>query len=395
MIIDVKAPSPGESISNVLLASWLVENGTVVEKDAEIAELESEKATLAVIAPDAGKIEIIVSAGETISPGVIVCKIDTSFKPEVQSIVKGADSESSPQQHLVDRSGNVKITPVARKIIEDNNLHNNLDSFDNSKKRIKKHDVLEIISNAVKINENISLPDKPDEGRIRKEKMSPLRQKLAARLVSVRSNTAMLTTFNEVNMTELIRNRKLNEDIHKHKLGFNIGFVTYFTKAACIALMENPVINAMIEGDEIIYHNYVNISVAVSTAKGLMAPVIRDADKMSLEEIESQIRILSEKARNRRISPEDLSGGTFTLSNGGVFGSMLSTPLINPPQSAILGMHNITDRPIVINGEIKVCPIMYVALSYDHRLIDGKESVGFLIRVKELIEHPHLLTGES
>lgn len=384
MIIEIKAPSPGESVNEVLLASWLVKNESIVTKDTEIAEIESEKATLAVTASEEGKIIILVEEGTSISPGEIICKIDTSFSADKLNLL----SESSEKPNInkeIHKEEKIKITPLAKKIIESKNIDYKDIVESTSTSRIFKKDLINLINtknknDVVANNTNITI-----------EKMSPLRQKLASRLVSVRNNTALTTTFNEINMINVIKIREEFGEKIKNKYGYNVGFVSFFAKAACIALKEIPVINAIINHDEIIFHHYVDLSIAVSTNKGLVTPVIRSADNMTIFEIESNIRLLAEKARNKRISPEDLNGGTFTISNGGVFGSMLSTPIINPPQSAVLGMHNIIERPVAINGNILIQPIMYVALSYDHRLIDGKDSVSFLIKIKELIENPSIM----
>ncbi len=376
MIIDMKVPSPGESILEVEIAEWLVEDGEYVEKDQAIAEIDSDKATLELPAEESGKIKILVENGETVAVGDVVCRIDTSVIGEAKKVnVKNIDTtkknisnDSNPKK--------TKITPLASAIINshDTILVNNVNASAKDGK-IRKSDVINTISE--KSNHNSS-----------RKKMSTLRRKIAQRLVAVKNETAMLTTFNEVDMNNIFNIRSEFKDKFKDKYNVNLGFMSFFTKAVTLSLNEFQDVNAMIDGNEIVYHNYCDIGIAVSAEKGLMVPVLRNAEKMSFDKIENSIRNLAVKARDGKLKIDEMTGGTFTITNGGVFGSMLSTPIINPPQSAILGMHNIVQRPIAVDGKVMIRPMMYVALSYDHRIIDGKESVGFLCKVKEYLENP-------
>ena len=380
MLLEMLVPSPGESISEVEIAEWLVEDGDYVEKDQAIAEIDSDKATLELPAETSGKIKIIVAEGETVAVGDVVCLIDTD---EVQS-EKSSKENIKKQSTLNDVSLNqnnqkkVKSTPLADAIIKKNNL--DLKDLNGSGEdgKITKNDVLEMINNSSKVT-----------GReYTSKKMSSLRRKIATRLVAVKNETAMLTTFNEVDMSSImnLRSEFKQKFIDKHDI--NLGFMSFFTKAVTTALLDFPDVNAMIEGENIIHFNYMDIGIAVSAPKGLMVPVVRNAQDLTFKDVESEIKRLAIKARDGKITVDEMLGGTFTITNGGVFGSMLSTPIINPPQSAILGMHNIVERPVVINGKVVVRPIMYLALSYDHRIIDGKSSVGFLCKVKECLEDP-------
>ena len=380
MLLEMLVPSPGESISEVEIAEWLVEDGDYVEKDQAIAEIDSDKATLELPAEKSGKIKIIVAEGETVAVGDVVCLIDTD---EVQS-EKSSKENIKKQSTLKDVSLNqnnqkkVKSTPLADAIIKKNNL--DLKDLNGSGEdgKITKNDVLEMINNSSKVT-----------GReYTSKKMSSLRRKIATRLVAVKNETAMLTTFNEVDMSSImnLRSEFKQKFIDKHDI--NLGFMSFFTKAVTTALLDFPGVNAMIEGENIIHFNYMDIGIAVSAPKGLMVPVVRNAQDLTFKDVESEIKRLAIKARDGKITVDEMLGGTFTITNGGVFGSMLSTPIINPPQSAILGMHNIVERPVVINGKVVVRPIMYLALSYDHRIIDGKSSVGFLCKVKECLEDP-------
>ncbi len=386
----MKVPSPGESISEVDIAEWLIEDGDFVEKDQAIAEIDSDKATLELPAEESGKIKILISEGETVSVGDVVCIIDTSVKGVVKKDVDASTIEKTNQAVLkVDKknieTSNKKTTPLAAEIIKSNNISIKDIKGTGQSGKITKSDV--------ELSMGKSLDNK-DRGTSRK-KISSLRKKIASRLVSVKNETAMLTTFNEIDMTEIFKIRSEFKDRFKEKHQVNLGFMSFFTKAVTVALEEFKDVNAVIDNNEIIYHQYSDIGIAVSAPKGLMVPVLRNTEKMDFQQIELGIKKLAEKARDGKITIDEMMGGTFTITNGGVFGSMLSTPIINPPQSAILGMHNIVDRPVAINGEIKIRPIMYVALSYDHRIIDGRESVGFLVRVKELLEDPanHLMGG--
>tara|TARA_B100000902_G_C27215211_1_gene866564 strand:- start:5 stop:1186 length:1182 start_codon:yes stop_codon:yes gene_type:complete len=378
MLLEMKVPSPGESISEVEIATWLVEDGEFVEKDQSIAEIDSDKATLELPAEESGSIKILVKEGETVAVGDIVCVIDTSKKGSKTTVKKENDDISSES---IDKNLNLdtnKATPLASAMISDMDLSTKDMKGTGEFGKITKSDVL-----AFSQDTNIK-----GTRAMTRVKMSTLRRKIANRLVSVKNETAMLTTFNEVDMSEIFKIRSKYKDIFKQKYGVGLGFMSFFTKSVTTALMEYKDVNAMIDQEEIIHHNYADIGIAVSAPKGLMVPVLRNAELMNFQEIESEIKRLAIKARDGKITINEMLGGTFTITNGGVFGSMLSTPIINPPQSAILGMHNIVERPVVINSEIKIRPIMYVALSYDHRIIDGKESVGFLVRVKECLEDP-------
>lgn len=373
-------PSPGESISEVEIAEWLVEDGDFVEKDQAIAEIDSDKATLELPAEQSGKIKIVVKEGETVAVGDVVCLIDTNEvitnKSENKKIEKETQVVSSQTHQKQDKK--VKLTPLADAIIKKNNLNSDKLSGTGEDGKITKNDVLEMMNSSSSV-----------EGRDHtSKKMSSLRRKIATRLVAVKNETAMLTTFNEVDMSSImaLRSEYKQRFIDKHDI--NLGFMSFFTKAVTEALIEFPDVNAMIEGENIIHFNYMDIGIAVSAPKGLMVPVVRNAQNLSFKDIESEIKRLAIKARDGKITIDEMLGGTFTITNGGVFGSMLSTPIINPPQSAILGMHNIVERPIAIKGEVHIRPIMYVALSYDHRIIDGKSSVGFLCKVKECLEDP-------
>ena len=388
MLLEMRVPSPGESISEVEIAEWLVEDGDYVEKDQSIAEIDSDKATLELPAEESGTIKIVVGDGETVAVGDVVCIIDTSAKGEAK--VKVAKEEVADSPKVVSKSnadlGGAKATPLASAMISDMDISAKELKGTGEAGKITKSDVLGVIKG--------TSTDGP-RGTSRK-KMSSLRRKIASRLVNVKNETAMLTTFNEVDMTAIFDIRKQYKEQFKEKYGVGLGFMSFFTKAITTALQEFKDVNAMIDGNEVIHHNYTDIGIAVSAPKGLMVPVVRNAELMNFQEVESDIKRLAIKARDGKITINEMLGGTFTITNGGVFGSMLSTPIINPPQSAILGMHNIVERPMAVDGEIKIRPIMYVALSYDHRVIDGRESVGFLVRVKECLENPteHLMGGD-
>ena len=387
MLLEMKVPSPGESISEVEIATWLVEDGEYVEKDQEIAEVDSDKATLALPAEVSGAIKIVVEEGETVAVGDIVCIIDTSVKGKAKAKpAKPAEAEPTPATPKSNASLDAKATPLAKEYIKQNDVSPSDVTGTGEGGKILKEDVIEAMEGV-----------KTDGPRgIERKKMSMLRRKVAQRLVSVKNDTAMLTTFNEVDMSPINAIRKEYKEVFKEKYGVNLGFMSFFTKSVTTALMEFPDVNAMIDGKEVQYHNYADISIAVSAPKGLMVPVIRNAELMNFQELESEVKRLAIKARDGKITPDEMVGGTFTITNGGVFGSMLSTPIINPPQSAILGMHNIVERPVAVDGKVEIRPIMYIALSYDHRIIDGRESVGFLCRVKECLEDPttHLLGGD-
>ncbi len=405
MITEIKIPSPGESITEVEIGRWLVEDGALVRQGQEIGEVESDKATLTIVASASGKLSVIAAEGARVAVGEIACTIDTSVEvPDEKAppadgkkvaepvlkkeIVQPADSGEKP--NLPATSDNLKLTSVAREMMKEHQL--SVEDLLSGLKRIGKKEVeavLELKNNAE------PLLQKPEISREQKrEKMTMLRRKLSERLVSVKNETAMLTTFNEVDMSAVMEIRKQYQQRFSEKHGLKLGFMAFFTKAAALAIQYHPTVNSMLDGEEIVHPQYADIGIAVQTPKGLMVPVIRNTESKSIAQIELDIKDLAEKARNKKISIEELSGGTFTITNGGVFGSLLSTPIINPPQAAILGMHNIVDRPVAINGKVEIRPMMYIALSYDHRIIDGKDSVGFLVKVKEMIENPQkMLTG--
>jgi 2-oxoglutarate dehydrogenase E2 component (dihydrolipoamide succinyltransferase) len=383
MTIEIKVPSPGESITQVQIASWLVASGQYVERNAEIAEIESDKATLAISAPESGILTIVFQEGDTVNVGQVIGNIEVSAdKPIPQAAPVVKTEVNIPASVVAEPMKKVHFSPLAKSIINEKNL----DSEEISKKfnagRILRKNVLDFLAGNVDLNK----PSDPP-GVIR-TKMSPLRQKLAERLVSVRQNTAMLTTFNEVNMKEIMQIKGTYNEAFKQKFGYSLGLVSFFAKACAMAMKDFPVINAMIDGTDIVQHEFVDINIAVSSPKGLLTPIVRSVHEMTVPQIELQIKELGAKAAKNRISMDDLSIGTFTITNGGVFGSMMSTPIINPPQSAILGMHKISDRAMVVKGTIEILPMMFIALSYDHRLIDGKESVGFVVKVKEFLENP-------
>ncbi|HBF94759.1 MAG TPA: dihydrolipoyllysine-residue succinyltransferase [Porphyromonadaceae bacterium] len=412
-IIEIRVPSPGESITHVELYKWLVADGAVVKKDTEIAELESEKATLTLVADESGKISLKASEGDSLEVGSVACTIDTSVQPEAdveteekKQTTAPADTEKKeikpepaktesrkPEaKATTDDYGNVKVTPLAKRVMEENDL--SLEDVISGLRRLKRSDVEAVL--AASGVSSVSGLKKPASRESRTDRMSSLRRKLSERLVSVKNETAMLTTFNEVNMKPIMDLRKNYQDRFVEKHGIKLGMMSFFLKACSIALQEFPSVNSMMEGENMTTYDYADISVAVSTPKGLMVPVIRNVESMGLSEIEKAIAEVADKARKGKLSIPEMTGGTFTITNGGVFGSMMSTPIINPPQSAILGMHNILDRPVVVEGQIVVRPMMYVALSYDHRVIDGRESVGFLVRVKQLLENPtDMLFGKS
>ena len=385
MLLEMLVPSPGESISEVEIAEWLVEDGDYVEKDQAIAEIDSDKATLELPAEKSGKIKIVVAEGETVAVGDVVCLIDTNELEAEKSSKEKTEKATNSNESSIDQNNHkkVKSTPLADAIIKKNNLK--LDDVRGSGEdgKITKNDVLEMINNSSNVI-----------GReYTSKKMSSLRRKIATRLVAVKNETAMLTTFNEVDMSSIMNLRKDYKQKFIDKHDINLGFMSFFTKAVTTALLDFPDVNAMIEGENIIHFNYMDIGIAVSAPKGLMVPVVRNAQDLTFKDIESEIKRLAIKARDGKITIDEMLGGTFTITNGGVFGSMLSTPIINPPQSAILGMHNIVERPVVVDGKVVVRPIMYLALSYDHRIIDGKSSVGFLCKVKDCLEDPkqHLM----
>lgn len=392
-MIDIKVPTVGESITEVTLLKWTKKDGSYVDRDEVIAELESEKATFEVNAEKAGILKHGATEGDTIIIGTILAQIDETAEkpadaspklettsPKVETVATTAPVTSIPND--------VKATPVASAIIADKKVDVTSIEASGFGGKIMKHDVLEALNN----------PGKKSFGQnalftrnVRNEKMSNLRKTIARRLVEAKNTTAMLTTFNEVDMGAIMETRSKHKDKFKEAHGVNLGFMSFFAKACAIALSEWPTVNAYIDGDEFVYHDYADISIAVSTPRGLTVPVIRNVESLSMADVEKAVVTLAGKARDSKLTAEDLTGGTFTITNGGVFGSLMSTPIINIPQSAILGMHKIQERPMAINGKVEIRPMMYLALSYDHRIIDGRESVSFLVRVKELLENPALL----
>ena len=400
MIIEIKVPSPGESITEVQLASWLVAEGEQVEKDQEVAEIDSDKATLTISAGDGGKISLKAAEGDNLKVGAIIATIDTKAagtKKKKEPLVKEekpaetAEKANKKEEAKPEKERIMQLSPLAKKMLEESgNTEQDFVDFLRKYRAGKKDVEFFIAGKPEQVTGAPALPA-PGWGGTRdqeRQKLSTLRIKLSERLVSVKNETAMLTTFNEVNMTPIIEIRKKYKEIFKEKFGVGLGFMSFFTKAVTIGLQHFPKANAQLDGNEIVMHDYADIGIAVSTPKGLMVPVLRNAEQMSLAGIELKIKELAVKARDGKLSLDDMKGGTFTITNGGVFGSMLSTPIINPPQSAILGMHNIVERPIAVNGKVEIHPVMYVAVSYDHRIIDGSESVGFLVKVKEMLEDP-------
>ncbi len=407
MIIEVKVPSPGESITEVEIESWLVASGDYVEMDAELAEINSDKATLTINAEKAGVIEILAEDGETVAVGQVIAKIDSSAEGSTAASGDATAKEgAAPKAEAV--SGNTSSasghpSPSAEKMMKEKGISEVEGSGRGG--RVTKADVIAASQSGAKATpapqaeapkkEARPIPPMPgiagSERTATREKMSRLRKTIAARLVSAKNDTAMLTTFNEVDLHEVMAIRKKWKEKFKETHGVGLGYMSFFTKAVTMALMEFPKVNGQIDEDEIVTYNYADIGIAVSTPKGLVVPVIRDAHLMSLAQVEQAVLHYALKARDNKISIEDMQGGTFSITNGGIFGSMLSTPILNPPQSAILGMHNIVERPMAVNGEVVIRPIMYVALSYDHRIIDGKEAVSFLYRVKERLEDPERL----
>ena len=390
MAVEIKVPTVGESISEVTLVKWLKADGAWADRDEVIAELESEKATFEINAEQAGAVKHIAKEGDTLSIGDLVCTIDTSAErpaevaeaPKAEPVAEKATASKEQSHSAVD----LKATPVAAAIIADKKIDSKKITPSGSNGKIVKQDVLEALSNPGRKPgaEMFSRNDRP-------EKMSNLRKTVSRRLVEAKNTTAMLTTFNEVDMGAIMDIRKKFKDKFKEQHQVNLGFMSFFTKACCYALQEFPAVNAYIDGESILYHDYCDVSIAVSAPKGLVVPVIRNAESLSMAEIEQAVVDLATKAKNNKLTVEEMTGGTFTITNGGIFGSMMSTPIINIPQSAILGMHNIVERPMAVNGQVVIRPMMYLALSYDHRIIDGRESVGFLVRVKQLLENPALM----
>lgn len=394
MVLEMKVPSPGESITEVEIAEWLVEDGDYVEKDQAIAEVDSDKATLELPAEESGIITLKAEVGDAVAVGEVVCLIDTSAKkPEGSSgdsVKKEESKKEEPKKEAPKKEEPKKETyasgtpsPAAKKILDEKGIEPSSVSGSGKDGRITKDD-------AVKAKPSMGTPTGGNRGESR-SKLSMLRRKVAERLVSAKNETAMLTTFNEVDMSAIFELRSQYKEEFKEKHGVSLGFMSFFTKAVIRALQMYPAVNSMIDGKEMITYEFCDISIAVSGPKGLMVPVIRNAENLTFRGIESEVKRLAIRAREGEITVDEMTGGTFTITNGGVFGSMLSTPIINPPQSGILGMHNIVERAIVRDGAIAIAPVMYVALSYDHRIIDGKESVGFLVAVKEALESPEEL----
>ncbi|MBO9562322.1 MAG: 2-oxoglutarate dehydrogenase complex dihydrolipoyllysine-residue succinyltransferase [Niastella sp.] len=401
-MIDIKVPTVGESISEVTLLKWVKKDGDYVERDEVIAELESEKATFEVNAEKAGVLKRGAQEGDTLNIGDVLATIDeTAAKPEGAPASNGAaapakkeepkaapaEAKAASQAPVTSVPNDVKATPVAAAIIADKKVDPKSVTPTGYQGKIVKDDVLAALSNPGKVTGGKALFNRDQ----RREKMSQLRKTISRRLVEAKNTTAMLTTFNEVDMSRIMEIRTKYKDKFKESHGVNLGFMSFFAKAAAIALTEWPAVNAYIDGDQLVYHDYVDISIAVSTPRGLTVPVIRNVESLSMADIEKKVIELAGKARDNKLSMEELQGGTFTITNGGVFGSLMSTPIINLPQSAILGMHKIQERPMAINGQVVIKPMMYLAVSYDHRIIDGRESVSFLVRVKELLENPELL----
>ena len=395
MILEMKVPSPGESITEVEIAEWLVQNGDYVEKDQAIAEVDSDKATLELPAEVSGTITLKAEEGDAVAVGSVVCLIDTTAsKPEGSPDSVASETPApvveSPSPTIDSKSTYASGTasPAAKKILAEKEIDISAITGTGRDGRITKDDAAKAVP---------SMGKKIDtEGRgVKRTKLSMLRRKVAERLVAAKNETAMLTTFNEVDMSPIFELRKQYKEIFKEKHGVGLGFMSFFTLAVVRALKLFPAVNSMIEGKEMISYDFCDISIAVSGPKGLMVPVIRNAENLTFKGVESEVKHLAIRAREGQITIDEMTGGTFTISNGGVFGSMLSTPIINPPQSGILGMHNIIERPVAVDGKVEIRPMMYVALSYDHRIIDGRESVGFLVAVKEALENPQEFLMEN
>ncbi|WP_026763099.1 MULTISPECIES: 2-oxoglutarate dehydrogenase complex dihydrolipoyllysine-residue succinyltransferase [Sediminibacterium] len=393
-MIEIKVPTVGESINEVTLLKWTKKDGEWVERDEVIAELESEKATFEVNAEKAGILKTVGKEGDTLNIGDVLANIDdTAAKPEGVTAPEPAPAAAAPvatnQAPVTTVSNDIKASPVASAIIADKKVDTKSITPSGTGGKIMKQDVLDALNNPGK--KSFASDGALFSRNVRQEKMSALRRTISRRLVESKNTTAMLTTFNEVDMTQIMEIRKQYKDKFKEGHGVNLGFMSFFAKACAIALAEWPSVNAYIDGDQIVYHDYADISIAVSTPRGLTVPVMRNVESLSMADIEKKVVELAAKARDSKLTAEELQGGTFTITNGGVFGSLMSTPIINIPQSAILGMHKIQERPMAINGQVVIRPMMYLALSYDHRIIDGRESVSFLVRVKELLENPALL----
>ncbi|MEN8203146.1 MAG: 2-oxoglutarate dehydrogenase complex dihydrolipoyllysine-residue succinyltransferase [Bacteroidota bacterium] len=390
MILEIKIPSPGESITEVELASWFMEDGALASKNQEVGEIESEKATLPLIAEQSGQLKILVEEGSTVNVGDVVASIDTSVEvpdspAETPDVAESrAPAESPAPDVKSDTASEIKATPVARQMMEKEGL--SVDDIIQGLRKITAGDVKKVMAHSPVLAATQSQKEiSREEDRA---KVSQLRKKISERLVAVKNETAMLTTFNEVDMSSIIAIRKKHQEKFVEQHGIKLGFMSFFTKAVTEALKQFPAVNSYLDGGAVVSPRYCDIGIAVQTDKGLMVPVVKNAEVLGLAEIEKKIADLAARARKARLSIEEMSGGTFTISNGGIYGSMLSTPILNPPQSGILGMHNILERPVAVNGLVEIRPMMYIALSYDHRVIDGKDSVGFLKTVKEFIEEP-------
>ncbi len=420
-MLEVKVPVVGESINEVTIANWLVKDGEIVDIDQPLCEIDSDKATFEVAAEKPGKVKIEVEAGETVAIGAVIAKIDTSVAPPKESKktapaeekVATEEEKAAPLTEQKTESKKEKATepaavgskevsyaqgvpsPAAAKLLAEHNITPSKVKGTGKDGRITKEDALAAV--AQPSNGNGASAKKGAFSReTRKEKMSQLRKTIARRLVGAKNDTAMLTTFNEVDMSAIMQIRNQYKDKFKEQHGVGLGFMSFFTRACCIALQEFPAVNGIIEDENIVYHNYCDIGIAVSTPRGLVVPVIRNAESLTMAEIEKTIVDLGTRGRDNKLTLDEMTGGTFTVSNGGVFGSLLSTPILNAPQSAILGMHKIEERPIALNGQVVIRPMMYLAVSYDHRIVDGKESVSFLVKVKQLLENPSfLLTGSD
>jgi len=388
MILEIIIPSAGESITEVAIGSWLAEDKSFVEKDQEIAEVESDKATLPLISTASGQLSIRVQAGQKVHVGDIACTIDTSAVSPVRKQKTSKKKEEAepvkPEKEKKTEPSHIKVTPLARTLMKEHHL--DVEDIIQGLKKLTRRDVEQVVNH---LFSKTLVKSSPDADRTAETTpMSPLRRKLGKRLVAVKNDTAMLTTFNEADMSAILNLRKKHQQAFQEKHGVKLGLMSFFIKASSEALSAFPRVNSMIDGDNMVTPRYIDIAVAVQTDKGLMVPVIRNVQSLNLAQIELDLSKMAQKARNAKLTIEEMTGGTFTITNGGVYGSMLSTPILNPPQSAILGMHNIIERPVAIQGKIEIRPVMYLALSYDHRLIDGRDSVSFLVKVKELIESP-------
>lgn len=398
MSLEIKIPSPGESITEVELASWFVEDGALVTKNQEVGEIESEKATLPLIAEQAGQLKILIQEGKTVNVGDVVATIDTSIEvpntpaePPTETTptspavaTTAAAATAAPEPATAKKPMEAKVTPVAKQMMEKEGL--SVDDIINGLRKITAADVKQVMQQPAPAA--IPVQKKEASRELERKKVSQLRKKISERLVAVKNETAMLTTFNEADMSAIMAIRKKHQEKFVEKHGIKLGFMSFFTKAVTEALKLFPTVNSYLDEGEVVSPQFCDVCIAVQTDKGLMVPVIRNAEVLGLAEIELRIADLAARARKARLSIEEMSGGTFTISNGGIYGSMLSTPILNPPQSGILGMHNIVERPVAVNGKVEIRPMMYIALSYDHRVIDGKDSVGFLKAVKEFIEDP-------